>query len=207
MSYVIAAPDVLAAAAAKVASIGSSVSAANSAAAASTTGVVAAAGDEVSAAVASVFSDVAKQFQALSAQAATFQSQFVQALTGSGGAYAAAEATNAASISPYSIFAPIWNAVADASGATPPPRTDILGTVMYELNQTSQQLVGAPLFFDGADGTQASPNGQNGGLLLGNGGKGWDSTISGVAGGNGGQAGIFGNGGAGGLGGAGAAGG
>ena len=43
MSYVIAAPDMLAAAAADVAGIGSSLSAANAAAAAPTTGVLAAA--------------------------------------------------------------------------------------------------------------------------------------------------------------------
>ncbi len=56
MSYLIAAPGMLAAAAADVASIGSSLSAAHVAAAAPTTAVVAAAGDEVSAAIASLFS-------------------------------------------------------------------------------------------------------------------------------------------------------
>ena len=72
MSYVIALPDTLAAAAADVAGIGSSISAAHSAAAAPTTAVVAAASDEVSAAIASVFSGYGKEFQALSARAAAF---------------------------------------------------------------------------------------------------------------------------------------
>ncbi len=60
---------------------------------------------------------------------------------------------------------------------------------------------------DGADGTEADPDGGAGGWLFGDGGTGWDSTEDGVAGGNGGSAGMFGNGGAGGAGGAGAAGG
>ena len=56
MSYVIAATDMLAAAAADVAGIGSSLSEAHAAAAAPTTAVIAAAEDEVSAAIASLFS-------------------------------------------------------------------------------------------------------------------------------------------------------
>ena len=95
MSYVIAVPDTLAAAAADVASIGSSINAAHSAAAAPTTAVVAAAGDEVSAAISSLFSGYGKEFQALSARAAEVHAQFVQALNGAGGAYAAAEAAGA----------------------------------------------------------------------------------------------------------------
>ncbi len=208
MSYVITVPDALAAAAADLTGIGSSIGAANAAAAVPTTGLIAAAEDEVSAAIASLFSGYAKDFQALSAQAATFHSKFVQALTGSGSAYAAAEATNASSVSAADVYTPIWTAVAEASTGSPPPRTDVLATLMYELNQTSDMFVGEPLFFNGAAGTsQASPNGQNGGLLIGNGGTGWNSTVAGVNGGNGGQAGIWGNGGNGGTGGAGATGG
>ena len=52
MSFVIAAPEMMTAAASDVANIGSTLSAANAAAAAPTTGIVAAAGDEVSAAIA-----------------------------------------------------------------------------------------------------------------------------------------------------------
>jgi hypothetical protein len=95
MSHVIAAPDMVAAAAADVAAIGSSVSEANAAAAASTTRVIAAAGDEVSAAIASLFSSHAQAYQALSAQAAAFHDQFVQALNAGAGAYASTEAANA----------------------------------------------------------------------------------------------------------------
>jgi hypothetical protein len=95
MSYLIAAPDMLAAAAADVAGIGSSLSAANGAAVAPTTGIVVAAEDEVSAAIAALFSGHGQAYQAVSAQAAAFHSQFVQALAGAGNSYAATEAANA----------------------------------------------------------------------------------------------------------------
>ena len=67
MSYVIAAPEMLAAAAADVAGIGSSLSAAHAVAAAPTTAVIAAAEDEVSAAIAQLFSGHGRAYQALSA--------------------------------------------------------------------------------------------------------------------------------------------
>ena len=70
-------------------------SAANATAAASTTRVIAAAEDEVSAAIASLFSGHAQAFHALSAQAADFHSQFVQALNAGARAYASSEAANA----------------------------------------------------------------------------------------------------------------
>jgi hypothetical protein len=53
---------------------------------------------------------------------------------------------------------------------------------------------------NGVDGTEADPDGGNGGLWFGDGGDGWTSTIEGVAGGNGGHAGGIGDGGAGGAG-------
>lgn len=97
MSYVMAAPDLLAAAAADIAGIGASMRAANSAAAVPTTEVLAAAGDEVSAAIASLFSSHGQAYQALNRQAAAFQTEFVRTLTQGGAAYALAEA---ASVSP-----------------------------------------------------------------------------------------------------------
>jgi triacylglycerol lipase len=95
MSFVVAAPEMLASVAADVAGIGSSLSAANAAAAAPTTAVMAAAGDEVSAAITAVFSSHAQQFQALSAQAAAFHDQFVQILNSGAWSYASTEAANA----------------------------------------------------------------------------------------------------------------
>jgi hypothetical protein len=55
MSYLIAAPEMVAAAAAELADLGSSLNAAHAAAAVPTTAMVATAGDEVSAAIASFF--------------------------------------------------------------------------------------------------------------------------------------------------------
>lgn len=82
----------LASAATDLAGIGSALSAANAAAAAPTTAMLAACADVV----ASLFARHAQAYQALSLQATAFHQQFVQALTGAGGAYAAAEAVNAA---------------------------------------------------------------------------------------------------------------
>jgi len=94
MSFVIAAPGAIAAAASDLASIGSTIRSANAAAAGSTSGVLPAAADEVSAAIARLFGVYAQDFQALSAHAETFQDRFVKALTGGGRWYAAAEAAN-----------------------------------------------------------------------------------------------------------------
>lgn len=94
MSFVVAVPEALAAAASDVANIGSALSAANAAAAAGTTGLLAAGADEVSAALASLFSGHAVSYQQVAAQATALHDQFVQALTGAGGSYALTEAAN-----------------------------------------------------------------------------------------------------------------
>src|SRR5271166_4424510 len=96
MSFVIAAPELVTAAATDLASLGSALSAANAAAATQTTGVLAAAEDEVSAAIASMFSAHGQGFQALAGQAAAFHEQFVQAVTAGAGSYVGAEAANVA---------------------------------------------------------------------------------------------------------------
>ncbi|OBI80416.1 PE family protein [Mycobacterium sp. 1245805.9] len=98
MSYVMATPELMAAAANDVAAIGSTLRAAHLTAAAPTVGVIPAAADEVSAAVAQVFSQAAQSFQGLVGKASAFGQQFAQQLTAGGGAYAAAEAVNAASV-------------------------------------------------------------------------------------------------------------
>jgi PE family len=95
MAYVIAAPEMMAAAAADLAAIGSNVSAAHLVAAARTTSVIPAAADEVSAAIASVFANHAQAFQGLAGKAAAFHDQFVQTLNSGGAAYAQTEATSA----------------------------------------------------------------------------------------------------------------
>lgn len=172
MEYLIAAQDVLVAAAADLEGIGSALAAANRAAEAPTTGLLAAGADEVSAAIASLFSGNAQAYQALSAQAAAFHQQFVRALSSAAGSYAAAEAANAS------------------------PMQAVLDVV----NGPTQLLLGRPLIGDGANGGPGQ-NGGDGGLLYGNGGNGGSSSTPGQPGGRGGAAGLIGNGGAGGAGG------
>jgi PE family len=95
MSLLLAAPEALVTAASDLAGIGSTISTANAVAAAPTTGVLAAAADEVSTQIATLFSEHALGYQQLSAQAATFHEQFVQALSASASTYTASEANTA----------------------------------------------------------------------------------------------------------------
>jgi PE family len=98
MSYVMAAPEMMAAAATDVAAVGSTLSAAHLAAAAPTVAVIPAAADEVSASIAHMFSRHAQDYQGLAGQAAAFNQKFVQHLTASAVSYASAEAASAASL-------------------------------------------------------------------------------------------------------------
>ncbi|WP_260860994.1 PE family protein, partial [Mycobacterium simulans] len=146
MSFVIAAPEFISAAASDLAGLGSTIATANTAAAANTTALLAAGADEVSAAIAGVFGAYGQAYQALSAQAAAFNTRFVQALSAGAGAYAAAEA---AAVSP--LLDPINAQVLAATG---------------------RPLIGNGA--NGAPGTGA--NGGDAGWLIGNGGAGGSVT-------------------------------
>ncbi|WP_112720585.1 PE family protein [Mycobacterium tuberculosis] len=184
MSYVLATPEMVAAAANNLAQIGSTLSAANAAALAPTTGVLAAGADEVSAAVASLFSGHAQAYQTLGTQAAAFHERFIQALSTAAGAYGSAEAANAS---------PLQQA-------------------LNVINAPTQTLLGRPLIGNGTNGAPGTGQaGGPGGLLYGNGGNGGSgghggavtagNTGIGGAGGVGGDARLIGHGGAGGAGG------
>ena len=95
MSYVVAAPEFVVAAAHDLATIGSNLSMANAAALFPTSGVMAAGADEISATIAALFGAHAQAYQALSAQAALFHQQFVQLMSGGAAEYAVTEAANA----------------------------------------------------------------------------------------------------------------
>lgn len=183
MSRLIVAPDWLASAAAEVQSIGSALSAANAAAAAPTTLLVAAAEDEVSAAAAALFANYGREYQTLSARFASLDQQFAQALNSAAASYQTAEATGASLV-----------------------QTATQG-VLGVINAPTEFMFGRSLIGDGADGTAASPIGEPGGILYGDGGNGYSQTTPGAVGGAGGSAGFIGNGGAGGAGGPGAGGG
>ena len=95
MAYVIAAPEMMTAAAADLATIGSDLSAAHAAAAAPSVALTPAAADEVSALTAAQFANHAQMYQAVSAQAAAMHEMFVRVLSASAGSYATTEAANA----------------------------------------------------------------------------------------------------------------
>ncbi|WP_263988388.1 PE family protein, partial [Mycobacterium conspicuum] len=160
MSFLIAAPEIVAAAATDVARIGSTITEANASAAVPTAGVLAAGADEVSAAIASLFSGHAQAYQALSARAAAFHQQFVQLLNGGAASYAQTEAANAEQA--------LLNAV----------------------NEPTMALVGRPLIGNGANGAPGTgENGGDGGILFGNGGAGGSGGDAHPNGGNGGNGG------------------
>jgi len=148
VSYITVVPDVIASAATDLTSIGSTVGAADAAAAASTTQVLAAGADEVSTAIAALFGAQARGYQAVSAQAAAFHQQFVQAMRAGGNAYAAAEAANAS------------------------PLQTLQQDVMGAINAPTEALFARPLIGNGTNATTPGGNGGAGGILWGNGGNG-----------------------------------
>jgi len=105
MSYVIAAPEMMTSAASDLATIGSNVNAAHMVAAARTVAVVPAAADEVSASIAQLFSQHAVNYQAMAAQAAAFNDQFVQHLTAGAFSYASIEAALASLLQDLNVNA------------------------------------------------------------------------------------------------------
>ncbi len=174
MSFLIAAPEVIDAAAADLAILGSTINGANLAAIGPTTGLLAPATDEVSAAITAVFTGHAHAYQTLSAQVSAFHDQFVRAVSTAAGSYAGAEAANAS------------------------PLQELLNVI----NAPTQTLLGRPLIGNGANGAPGTgQNGAPGGILIGNGGNGGSGAV-GQKGGNGGAAGLlWGTAGAGGAGG------
>ena len=76
MSFVVAVPELMAAAATDLSGLGSQISEATAAAAAPTMQLLAAGADEVSTAIAALFSGHARAYQALSTEAAAWHTQF-----------------------------------------------------------------------------------------------------------------------------------
>ena len=87
MSFVVAVPEQVQAAAHDLAGIRSLLAEASSSVAFPTTAVVPAATYEVSAAIATMFGDFGQQYQLLSAQAQPFHTEFVDLLNAGAGAY------------------------------------------------------------------------------------------------------------------------
>ena len=91
MSYVIAAPEMMTAAATDLATIGLDLSAAHMVAATPTIGLVPAAADEVSTGVAHLFSRYAQDFHGLAGRASAFHEQFGQNVKTGAASYASTE--------------------------------------------------------------------------------------------------------------------
>ncbi len=106
MSFVIATPELVQCAAQDLAGIRSSLAEATASVSAPTTGIAAAAQDEVSDAIASLFGGVGQEFQALTAQAQAFHTQFVNLVNASAGAYVSAEVANAQQTLAGAVSAP-----------------------------------------------------------------------------------------------------
>jgi PE family len=142
MSYVIARPEVIASAATDLAGIGSNLSTAHVAAAAPTLAVLPAAADEVSVTIANFFSRHAQRYQARAGQAAAAQEQFVQRLGAGAGAYAAAEAANAALLQPAAVAAaPIASGISALWGDVQAFLDGAVTTLEQMLNQLAGFLL------------------------------------------------------------------
>jgi PE family len=126
MSFLIAPPEMMTAAASDLATIGSALDAAHTGAAVSTVAVVPAAADEVSASIAHLFSGYGREYQKLAGQAAAFQDQFVQNLKAGAVSYASADAANTALLQPLTAIA---GSVASASAGL----QDLVGNLIVQL--------------------------------------------------------------------------
>jgi hypothetical protein len=151
MSCVMAAPDMMAAAATDVAAVGSTLSAAHVAAAAPTVAVIPAAADEVSASIAHLLSRHAQDYQAVAGQAAAFHEQYVQHLNASARSYATAEGANVASLQPLNASSG-GSASAIAAAPTPSPNSffNPLGPYVafaFDLAILSLNLILVPINF------------------------------------------------------------
>ncbi|WP_459797574.1 PE family protein, partial [Mycobacterium riyadhense] len=167
MAFVIASPEILAAAAADLSVVGSTIGRATAVAVGATTVVRSAAADEVSTAIAELFSQHGLDYQMLAARVAVFHEDFTRALAVGGQVYGQAEAAN------------------------------VRGLVLDVVNAPTEAVFGRALIGNGADGASGpvgQPGGA-GGLLFGSGGNGGNSTNPGAAGGAGGSAGLIGDGG------------
>jgi|SRR5882757_109292 len=138
MSYVMAAPELMEAAATDLATIGSTLNTAHMEATASTVAVLPAAADEVSTSIAHLMSGYGQEYQKLAGQAAAFHEQFVQRLTGSAESYASAEAANLALLQPVKAIAD-----APASAAASIPTGQELGSQI--ISGLFTILIGVPV--------------------------------------------------------------
>ncbi|WP_415624136.1 PE family protein, partial [Mycobacterium intermedium] len=159
MSYLIAAPEIMATATAQLANINSTLEEAHRFAVSSILAMAPSAADEVSVGIAQLFAGQARDYQAAAVRAAAFHEQFLRTLAAGANAYASAEASGVEQL------------------------------VQGLINAPTRFLLGRPLIGDGVSGAPGTGQaGEAGGILWGNGGNG-GSGGPGQAGGRGGDAG------------------
>jgi len=113
MSFLLAEPPAMVAAATDLEGIGAALSAASAAAATPTSSLLAAAGDEVSAAIANLFGTFGREYQDVVRQFEAFHGEFQRTLAAAGSAYAQAETAAAAALG--GAFAPTAQAATAAA--------------------------------------------------------------------------------------------
>lgn len=106
MSFVIAAPEAVEAAAGDLAEIRASLADVAASVAGPTTELAPAAADEISAAISAMFGDFGQKFQWLSAQAQAFHAEFISLINAGAGAYASTEIANAEQALAHVVSAP-----------------------------------------------------------------------------------------------------
>ncbi|PJE17770.1 MAG: PE family protein [Mycobacterium sp.] len=129
MTLLAAQPQLITAATAQVAAIGTAISDVGALVAGPTTELAAAAADEVSVAAAELFGAYARESQALLAQAAAFGDRFAAALTAAAGDYLDAEAANVAAVAGLFTGSPVGGAGQAPGG----PAAPLLGQPLVAL--------------------------------------------------------------------------
>lgn len=129
MSFVSARPELLEAASADLAELGSTLSATNAFVAAPTTAVAAPGADGVSAAISVMFGWHGQAYQQLSAQAGAFHEQFVQLLRAGAQSYSTVDAANQAALRAESAAGS--GSAAAAAGPAAALETHLTDTPLY----------------------------------------------------------------------------
>lgn len=149
MSFVIAAPELVEAAADDLAGIRSTVGEATASAAAATTSVLPAGADEVSAAIAQLFGSHGAEFQAISTRVAVLHNEFTSLLSSGAAQYAGAEAAAQALLagSAASAATSPLQGLADFAGAVAGPYQTLFATTTANLQSLGNAISVNPMPF------------------------------------------------------------
>lgn len=133
MSFVNARPELLEAASADLAEIGSTLSATNAFVAAPTVAVPAPGADGVSAAISAMFGWHGQAYQQLSAQAGAFHDQFVQLLRAGAQSYSTVDAANQVALQAEAAVSSVDANAGSAAGSALGLETQITPAVSHSL--------------------------------------------------------------------------